>query len=177
MAASGLFARLCGAVLLSVLLAGCGGTAGQRALVLERAGGPREAMAREGIKRLREAFNRGACQSIFDEADLSFRLRQSRQAWLDKCADLRRKLGMWRSFEAHVAQSRGVPLSIVLDGEAEFAGGRASVHEKVQTVWHFDHGRAELFSMHLNGEAIPSYSWPVNPRKRYLDPPAERGSE
>ena len=165
------------AAVLSMLLVGCSGHAKQRALVLETAGKPREALALAGVSRLREAFNRGACQSIFDEADLVFRLRQSQKAWLSECERLRRNLGSWRSFQAHLAHGPGVPLSVVVYGQAEFARGRWRARTRLETVWHFDRGRAELFSLFLDGEPIPMRSWPWDPRKRYWDPPPKRNRE
>jgi hypothetical protein len=161
-------------VFFCVLLAGCSVTAEQRALVLETAGKPREALALDGVSRLRDAFNRGACQSIFDEADRVFRLRQSQEAWLSECGRLREKLGSWRSFRAHLGHGPGVPLSVVVYGEAEFAKGRWRASTQVETVWHFDEGRAELFSLFLDGEAIPMRLWPLDPRNRYQDPPPKR---
>jgi hypothetical protein len=161
-------------VFFCVLLAGCSVTAEQRALILDTAGEPREALALDGVSRLREAFNRGACQSIFDEADLVFRLRQSQQAWLSECERLREKLGSWRSFQAHLAHGPGVPLSVVVYGEAEFA--KRATQTRLETVWHFDRGRAELFSLFLDGDAIPMRS-PSRPRDRYMDPPPKGNSE
>jgi len=155
---------------LSVLLAGCSGIAKQQASVMETAGKPREALALAGVSRLRDAFNRGACQSIFDEADLVFRLGQSQQAWLSECERLRKKLGLWRSFQAHVTHGPGVPLSVAVYGEAEFADGRWRTRTQIGMVWHFDRGRAELFSLFLDGEAIPTWA-PSRPRDRYMDPP------
>ncbi|HET9319165.1 MAG TPA: hypothetical protein VFO27_05305 [Bryobacteraceae bacterium] len=146
-------------------------------MILETAGKPREALALDGVSRLREAFNRGGCQSIFDEADLVFRLRQSQQAWLSECERLREKLGSWRSFQAHLARGPGVPLSVVAYGEAEFAKSRWRAHMRLETVWYFDRGRAELFSLLLDSEAIPIRSWPSDPRKRYWDPAPKRNRE
>jgi len=166
--------QLSGAVFLSVLLAGCGGNATQRALVLEGAGKPREALALVAVSRLRDAFNRGACQSIWDEAAPVFRIREPQQAWLNGCERMRQKLGAWQSYQAHSKHSPGIPLSVVVFGEAEFARGRAHTH--LETVWHFDRGRAELFSLDLNGEAIPPSS-PFQHGKRYLDPPLKRNRE
>ena len=161
---------------LSLLLAGCSGIAKQRALVLETAGKPREALALADVSRLRGAFNRGACQSIFDKADQVFRLRQSQHAWLSECERLRKKMGSWQSFRARVEHGPGVPLSVVVFGEAEFANGRWRTRTQVETVWHFDHGRAELFSLFWNGETIPMRA-PSRPRDRYMDPPPKRYSE
>jgi len=155
---------------LPVLLVGCRGIARQQALVLETAGKPREALALAGVNRLRAAFNGCACRSIFDEADLVFRLGQSQQAWLSECERLHKKLGLWRSFQAHVTHGPGVPLSVAVHGEAEFADGRWRTRTQMGMVWHFDRGRAELFSLVLAGEAIPTWA-PSRPRDRYMDPP------
>ena len=163
-----------GALCLSAWLVACNGSARQRTLLLESAGKPREALALEGVSRLRDAFNLGACQSIFDEADLTFRLLQSQQAWLSDCERLHNELGSWRRFQTHLRHGPGIPLSVVVYGEAEFAGRRLRERTHVETVWHFDRGRAELFSLYLNGEAIPRL---LQPRERYLDPPPKRESE
>jgi hypothetical protein len=117
-----------------------------------------------GIARLRDAFNRGACQSIFDDADPVFRLIRSRQAWLDECERLRDRLGLWVIFRTNVTHSTGVPLSVTVYGEAEFATGRWRTRANVVTVWHFDRGRAELFSLYWDaGLARPMGSWPSDP--------------
>ena len=142
--------------------------------MLEGASKPREVLAWAAVSRLRDAFNRGACQSIWDEADPVFRIREPQQAWLSECERMRNKLGAWQSFQGHSKHSPGVPLSVVVYGEGEFA--RSHAHTHLETVWHFDRGRAELFSMNLNGEAIPPAS-PFQPGKRYLDPPLKRNRE
>ena len=162
-------------VFFSLLLAGYSGNANQRALVLETAGKPREALALNGASRLREAFNRGACQSIFDEADPVFRLSHPRQAWLDECERMRRRLGLWLIFRTNVEHGPGVPLSVVVRGEGEFVVSQWRTRANVVTVWHFDRGRAELFSLFWDaGPARPMGSWPSDPRKLHLDPPPMR---
>jgi hypothetical protein len=89
---------------------------------------------------------------------------------------MRQRLGSWQGFQAHVAHGPGVPLSVAVYGEAEFANGRWRTRAKVETVWHFDRGRAELFSLFLNGETIPMRA-PSRPRDRYMDPPPQRNVE
>ncbi|HXI42941.1 MAG TPA: hypothetical protein VNH18_18400 [Bryobacteraceae bacterium] len=166
--------RFCSAVFLSVLAAGCGDNAKQRASVLEGAGKSREALALDGVSRLRDAFNRGACQSIWQEADPLFRLREPQQEWMSKCDRMRQKLGALQSFQVHLRHGPDVPISIVVYGEGEFARGRSCAPTYLETVWHFDQGRTELFSLYLNGEAIPAPSWPLKPGERYQDPPPKR---
>jgi hypothetical protein len=170
--------RLYGVVFFCVLLAGCSGNATQRALMLETAGKPREALALDGVSRLREAFNRGACRSIFDEADRVFRLSRPRQAWLNECERMRKRLGLWLIFRTDVEHSPGIPLSVVVRGEAEFVVSQWRTRANVVTVWHFDRGRAELFSLFWDaGPARPMGSWPSDPRNRHLDPPPKRNAE
>lgn len=166
---------LFGAVSRGVLLTGCRAVANQQAVVIETAGKPREALVLNGVGRLRDAFNQGACQSIFDEADPVFRLTWPRQAWLEECKRLRERLGLWTSFQTNVTHSPGVPISLAAYGEGEFAIGRWRTRANVFTVWHFDRGRAELFSLFLDaGPARRLGSWPSDSPKRYLDPPPKR---
>ncbi len=131
---------------------------------------PREKLALSGAAGLREAFNRGACRQIFDDADEVFRVSEA--DWLDVCERMRKRLGWWRSFHVQLRRTNGVPLRVVVYGDAEFAKGRY----QVETVWHFDRGRAELFSLTLHGGGeqiqIPPLRFGV-PR-RLMDPPARR---
>ena len=142
------------------MLAGCNRT--------DYASNPREKLALAGAAGLREAFNRGACRQIFDDADEVFRVSQT--DWLDVCERMLKRLGWWRSFHTQLRRTDGVPIRVVVYGEAEFAKGRY----QVETVWHFDRGRAELFSLILQGGGeqiqIPPLRFGV-PR-RLMDPPA-----
>jgi hypothetical protein len=131
---------------------------------------PREELALAGAASLRAAFNRGACWQIFDEADDVFRASQA--DWLDVCEQLRKKLGWWRSFHAQLDRRDGVPINrVVVYGEADFAKGRYHL----ETVWHFDRGRVELFSLGLWGGSeqiqIPA---PRAPRRLLMDPPPKQ---
>jgi hypothetical protein len=155
----------------SLFLPGCSSIARQSAPMLDSAGKTREASALDGVKRLREAFNQGACQSIFSEADPVFRLRQSPQDWLNECQRMRRELGRWQSFQAKLQHSPGIPLRVVVYGEGRFSRGR----RHLETVWHFDRGRAELFSLYLDGTRVPPS--PFRPRDRYMDPPPKGNRE
>ncbi len=57
-------------------------------------------------------------------------------------------------------------------GEAEFAKGRY----RLETVWHFDRGRAELFSLVLwgGGEQIQVPPPVIRMPRRLMDPPLKR---
>ena len=131
---------------------------------------PREKLALAGAAGLREAFNRGGCREILDDADEVFRVSQT--DWLDLCEQMLKRLRWRRSFDVQLRRANGVPLRVVVYGDAEFAKGRY----QVETVWHFDRGRAELFSLILRGGGeqiqIPPLRFGV-PR-RLMDPPARR---
>ena len=145
-----------------LMLAGCSSTL--------NTSNPREKLALEAVASLREAFNGGACQHIFDEADEVFRISQPETEWLEICERMHRNLGWWRSFQPQLDRTPSIPLRVVVYGQAEFAKGRY----RMETVWHFDRGRAELFSLVLqgNGEQIQVPKSPVlrTPRK-LMDPP------
>jgi len=132
---------------------------------------PREKLALAGASSLREAFNRGACRQISDEADEVF--RASKADWIEVCEQLRKKAGWWRSFRAQLDHTDAVPIMrVVVYGEAEFS--KARYH--LETVWHFDGGRAELFSLGLRGSGeqiqIPA---PLHaPRRLLMDPPPKQ---
>lgn len=81
-------ARGSGTLVLLVALAGCGNGTRQRDI-------NREYSAAEN--RLRELYNQGACQSIYEEAAESFRRHESLKDWLARCASTRTRLGAWRN--------------------------------------------------------------------------------
>src|SRR4029077_14155893 len=126
-----------------LMLAGCNHT--------DYGSNPREKLALSAASGLLEAFNRGACRQIFDDADEVFRVSET--DWLDVCERMRKGLGWCKSFHVQLRRTDGVPLRVVGYGEAECARGR----DEVETVWHFDRGRADLFSLILRGggEQIP----------------------
>jgi hypothetical protein len=145
------------------MLAGCNSTS--------RASNPREELALAGASSLRDAFNRGACRQIFDEADEVFRASQT--DWLDVCEQMRKKLGLWRSFHTRWNHTDVVPIfRVVVYGEAEFSKGRY----QLETVWHFDSGRAELFSLGLSGggEQMQIPAPRRGPGRLLMDPPPKR---
>ena len=99
------------------------------------------------VDQLREAFNRGNCQTIYDEADPVFRLAQLPPEWLAQCEHIRNTLGTWRSFDLQMHGKLGIPLTVIAGGPAVFATG----DYQVKTTWHLNGGRAQLFSLLLNG--------------------------
>lgn len=87
-----------------LILAGCHRTANNR--------NPREKLALAGLDNLRQALNQAACQKIFDEADAVFGASQT--DWLEACERMRRSLGWWKSFDAQLDHTDGVPLRVVV---------------------------------------------------------------
>ena len=103
-------------------------------------------LALDGALRMREAFNSGACQSIYEHADGPFRSLQSAEAWLSRCAQMRTELGDWRRFDAapQVANATAAPI-VALEGPAAFANARI----RVRALWRVDQGRARLLLLVL----------------------------
>jgi hypothetical protein len=133
-------------------------------------------LALDGALEMREAFNSGACQSIYEHADGPFRYLQSREVWLSRCVEMRAELGEWRSFEVP-AQSRktGTPV-VALEGPAVFANREI----RLRALWRVDRGRAHLLMLVLiyadKTRRIPDvYSRP--PMIRMVDPPPGRDWE
>jgi hypothetical protein len=62
--------------------------------------------------RLRDQFNRGACQSIYDAAGAGFRSQPS-EDWLRECARLQDELGSWTDFRAKETEGFGKQQIIV----------------------------------------------------------------
>ncbi len=104
-------------------------------------------LAMASADRLREELNRGACQTIYDEADSVFRSSQIPLDWLAQCEYMRNQLGKWRSFNSQMREKFGIPLTIVASGPAVFSSG----NYQVEVIWHLNGGRAELFSLSLEG--------------------------
>lgn len=74
----------------------------------------------DGVRNVREAFNIGACQSVYDMVDHD----QAREKWLSGCERMRESLGLWNSFDAVSSQRLGVePAAVLVQGRAVFAKG------------------------------------------------------
>jgi hypothetical protein len=132
---------------------------------------PREKLALAAAASLHEAFNRGACRQIFDQADEVFRVSQT--DWIEVCGQMRKKLGWWWSFHARLDHTDVAPIiKVVVYGSAEFSNGRY----RLETAWHFDKGRAELFSLGLRGggEQIQIPAPLRAPQRLFMDPPPKQ---
>jgi hypothetical protein len=92
--------------------------------------------------RLREMFNEGACESIYHDADQSFRLGPGPQ-WKAQCEQLRSRLGEWRSFEAGKTISCSSDNSLMcIIGLASFANGSYPF----QVFWQLNGAKPALFA-------------------------------
>jgi hypothetical protein len=163
MLAIGAALRRASAVLLLVLTA-CGHAPGPRDLPLDPV---RRSLALDAVNRLGDALNRGACQSIYDEASTVFQQLESSAAWRDGCERMRASLGTWKSFSARAAFATGTS-AVLVDGTVVFAKGRCHLG----TTWRLENGRARLFSLYLLGPGGPMTipePWPD--RQKRWDPP------
>ncbi len=169
--------RLAAPVLLAVaIIVGTG--LGYRAYVRShRAAAARQLLrvSEQGLSRLREAFNRDACNAIYDDASGGFRDAIPRAEWAKQCGTLRTQLGRWQDYEValHEIPVKHAAGYTQLEGRARFAQG-----EYLLTSWWSLGGeRAELLSLCLDqhGEklwisAVKNFA----PGPRLQDPPRPR---
>ena len=123
-------------------------------------------LAIEAVNKLREVFNNGGCQSIYNGAAQSFR-SQPREHWLSQCEQLRESLGPWRSFNAQSTIRCGAPEAVVcVDGSSVFAKGNRSM----EVAWQWDGGQAQLLWLDLL-DGNHRVLIPPLPGRQYLDSP------
>ena len=120
--------------------------------------GVRTRLAAEGLDSLREALNRGECESIYDNASDAFRQLEVREVWRTRCEDLRSRMGRWASF---TVQSTDTERNILLHagGAALFANGTCDL----QSTWSIESGRPRLFMLRLQGSGPEGYMLVVPP--------------
>ncbi|MGA3023505.1 MAG: hypothetical protein ABSF98_01910 [Bryobacteraceae bacterium] len=169
MATSGAAIQRAGAVLILLFLTACNHVPDPRDLPLDAI---HRGLAMDAVSRLGEALNRGACQSIYDDASEVFRQLEPLAAWESECERIRAALGLWESFSTRAAFATG-PSTVLVDGTAVFAKGR----RRLDTTWSLEHGSARLFSLYLEGAGgrptmVPA-PWP-RPKPRLTDPPPKR---
>ena len=132
--------------LLCMLLAGC-----SRDVSLDYTDVPvskeRLAQALDGFNKLRNVFNSGACQALYESFGSAFR-SYPRNDWLIDCAHLPRTLGVWHDFQAEEAMYCGAHWRIIcVNGLAHFA----NADRGVESVWLVRNGRVELLNLTLIG--------------------------
>lgn len=116
-------------------------------------------------KRFRERFNKGACQAIYDQASEFFR-HQLQQDWMSRCAELRGRLGLWRSSDIRSAITCGSRV-ICLDGTAAFERGSYDL----ELAWTFRDGRPRLFWWILDAGGHRTQIPPFPDPRNLMDPP------
>ncbi len=132
--------RLAPVAPLFFLLVGCGDrTADQRDIAALTS----RVRAADGVKRLRENFNRGDCQAVYNEADFYFREFELPEEWLTACADMQAKLGKWRSFTADQQFPPGTSI-----GQAVFENGRFHII----VHWNTLNAPARLMRLYLQSD-------------------------
>lgn len=134
------------AALLWMLLTGCArdGSLDYSELPISK---ERLAQTLDGFNQLRDVFNRGACQALYDNFASAFRAYR-REDWLTDCAHLPGTLGAWRDFQAEETMYCGSDIQIIcVNGLAHFT----KADRGVQSVWLLRRGRVELLSLVLIG--------------------------
>lgn len=127
----------------------------------------RETLAREADQKLLEAFNRGACQRVFQGATF-FTRRYTDQDWLTDCEQLRRELGVWHSSDFRSTEVCGAPGEVVcVDGAVTFNKGRCAL----ETAWSLRGGAAKLLFLVIvhDGKELQI---PPSRHRELFDPPS-----
>jgi len=156
--------------LFSTLLAGCG-----RDRLVNQVDLPvskqEEALALNGANKLRELFNKGECQTIFDHAAFAGG-SYSQKSWLDDCTQLHEDMGEWSSFDPSSAITCGGPERIVcIDGSAQFEKGSHSL----ELGWLLSSAGARLLFLVVQGTNGPIQIPPM--QQRLVDPPPWRNDK
>lgn len=129
-------------------------------------GSEQQTIAVEATRRLRDLWNRGACEVLYEQAAFGFR-SQPLPDWLTYCEYVRRKLGIWQSFVSQGAVSRDGRASIVfLEGRAVFGKGNYDVI----IAWMTEDRQSRFLYLSLgqNGNAVETIP---PPQQHLLDPP------
>ena len=92
------------------------------------------------------ALNRGACQSIYDDASSVFREMEPAGQWMHECAQMRDQLGRWEGTSVRQITSGGAGVT-VLRGSMQFEHGTYGLQMDCME----ERGRARLFLLELDG--------------------------
>jgi hypothetical protein len=123
------------------------------------------------IERIRQAYNKGGCQEIYDSASEHFRQRESEKDWSILCGQIRTNFGDWLSFSPGViteprpeaCKTQGsedfedLPINGVDDwarADVEGTGIFASGKYSVAMDWILEGGRAGLLHVYLWGSGV-----------------------
>ena len=157
-----------------LLLAGCGRGSETLTGDLGPLGEEQGKLATDAVTRVREAFNAGACQSIYEGAAEFFRSREQGR-WQSECERLRERLGQWQSFEVReTVRCGGTPTAVIVcvDGQGVFTTGT----HRMEMAFQCERGQARLFWLGFEDSnqwrQIPPL--PPSPNRRFDPPPRER---
>jgi hypothetical protein len=143
------------ALSLALLLAGCRAARPDYAV-----DGARRELAIAAAHSFGEALNRGACQSIYDDASEVFRGLESAEEWTRECLQMRKQLGSWKGMSIRQVTAGGAGVT-VLRGTAQFERGTYCLRVDFLD----EGGRARLFLLELDG-GVGGF---VAPRLRFPD--------
>jgi hypothetical protein len=135
-----------------------------------------ESLALNAAKQLRERFNHGECEQIYNDASSALALKEK---WLASCQQMRETLGVWNNVGSlsSMAQRTGtVPEIISVDGRAVFQNG-----DHIETYWFvsgwriensqarltyiFFEGGGKQFGLPLLPKAFPKWNLDKGPNK------------
>jgi hypothetical protein len=126
-------------------------------------------LAADAVNRLRDAFNSGSCQFIYEQAGALFRA-QPLGGWMSQCRELRETLGSWQTFSASSARRcGGGPSEVVVcvRGTAGFVKGT----KEVDVAWVLDNERTQLMWISLRQNEGTWVQMPPSRQRRIFDTP------
>jgi len=147
--------------LLSLVLNGC---TAKRVEPLPDVEGPQRKLALAAMQELRQAFNNGSCQAIYDAAGDGFRRTESNPDWLAICAEIRSRWGRWDDFTATYWYQSGSQ-SVAVEGTAAFTKGPCTL----QVIWSLGRDRLQMACLIL-GVGNDQIAVPPRPGRRFFDP-------
>jgi hypothetical protein len=116
-------------------------------------------LAEQGVSKLRGAWNRSEFAAIYDESDGDFRQNEPRDKWMGQCAELRKQLGFWQTFQVRngVTWPFGRVGIVWVEGTAGFEAGQHTV----RVDFKLRDQTAQLFNLQFNLDGkllqIPGY--------------------
>ena len=107
-------------------------------------GEKQQIIALHGTEKLREQWNSGSCEALYEQASAFFR-SQSLPDWLSQCEQLQENLGGWQSFVSQKAtmcgeSGKSTRIIVCLDGVALFEKDRF----KLEIGWMLENSRSWL---------------------------------
>ena len=111
-----------------------------------------EKIAVESTRKLREQFNTGACNSIYEQTGKAN--DELAKEWLSGCEQMRGSLGSWTTFNdltAFHSSHFQKPTTVRVEGRAVFTNGDHVETYWLESYWHVSGNRAHLYFLYLEG--------------------------